>query len=215
MSTGDENVTETLVERLSENLKPVHCLAHPLRRVFPWMAAAVVYVGAVIFMLGVRADLPMMLREPHFLFELGLMMAVSLSAFLSSAWLCVPDMRGVKGMLAVPLTLFGVFMFWHMVRGVSEEDVFGPIHWGHCMLDSLLMGLFPAAGVSFLCRGGTTTCPRMMAVINLLAVAALAYVGVRLTCPLDTVAHAALSHLLPFILLGAVLGGVARRLYRW
>jgi hypothetical protein len=207
--------TEALIKELSGDLEPVKRLSHPLLRVLPWMALACAYVAGVVYTLGVRPDISARLVDPIFLFETSLLGFVALSAALVSSWLCVPDMRGKSWMAGVPLTALGVFALWTTIKGFSEGLNMPAIHWDHCFNDGALMGFVPMAAVVFFARGGTTTHPVMMSLMNTLSVGALGYVGLRLTCIVDTVGHACFYHFFPFVVLGLVTGVFARKLYRW
>ena len=209
------SVTETLIDDLAESLQPCKSPAHPLVRVLPWVFLALAYMTGVVNYLGIRPDLVHKFKDSTFLFEIGAMAAVSFSAAMASAWLCVPDMRGAKWLVAVPLTLLGTFVFWCGVRAHVDGFALPAMHWDHCFNDAMLMGLVPAAAVIFMSRGGATTRPLLMGMMNALSVGALGYVGLRFTCMLDTLGHAGLYHLLPFIVFGALLGGAARFVFRW
>ncbi len=207
--------TETLIDDLTEGLQPRKRLAHPFVRVLPWVFLALAYMTGVVNYLGIRPDLASKFKDGAFLFEIGAMSAVSFSAVLASAWLCVPDMRGVKWLVAVPLTLLGAFLFWCGVRAYTDGFIMPELHWDHCFNDAALMGFVPAAAVIFMSTKGATTRPFLMGVMNALSVGALGYVGLRFTCIMDTVGHAGVYHLLPFIAFGVLLGAGARFVFRW
>ncbi len=207
--------TETLIDNLTEELSPMRRLVHPSLRALPWVALAMAYVAGVVNYLGLRPDLFAQFENSTFLFETGLMFFITLTAVLASAFLCVPDMRGRKWLVSVPSTLFLAFLLWTITRSFTEGIHMPAIHWDHCFQDRALMGFVPAVAIMFLGTRGATTRPRMMALMNILAVGALGYIGLRFTCSLDTVGHAALYHLFPFIVFGSALGFAARRIYRW
>lgn len=206
---------DRLIENLTAELLPVRPLRHPLVRSLPFVVLALLYTSGVVWHLGLRPDLVHKFKDTVFLFETGLAGFIALSAALASVWTCVPDMRGQKWVLALPLVSVGVFLFWTGLRAWTEGASIPTPHWDHCFEDALLLGALPAAFVIVLSRKGATTCPRTTAGMNILSTAALGYVGLRFTCMLDTVGHTALYHLLPFLVLGGILGLTARRLYRW
>ena len=207
---------EACIDNLAEDLRPVRRFRHPFLRALPWIFVAFLYVTAVVQYLGVRPDLmSTRISDPAFLFEAGMMLAISLSAALAALWLCVPDMRGRAWLPVVPLTLLSGFVFWCVVRAQTEGFAMPEIHWDHCFQDAALMGFLPAVVLVFMTAKGATTRPLTMAFMTVLAVGALGYVGLRFTCMLDTVAHAGLYHIFPFAVFGGVLGFAARRLYRW
>jgi hypothetical protein len=210
-----EQSLDKLIGTLTDELKAVKPLAHPLKRAWPWIVVSIVYVALAGLLHGFRHDMSAKLADMDFMFEVLLMGFVSVSAVLASLWLCVPDMRGQKWLAAIPVTLFGVFVLWTCLRCAHEGLTSENIHWTHCFEAGILMGFIPVFALLRMMRAGTTTHPRLLALMNMLAVAGLGYVGLRLTCGMDTVAHATLFHISPFLLAGAVLGFLSRKIYRW
>ncbi|MCB1650954.1 MAG: DUF1109 domain-containing protein [Alphaproteobacteria bacterium] len=208
-------VLDEMIGQLTGELQPVNRLAHPLRRAVFFGALAVLYVASVVLFVGVRADIADKLHDLPFLFELSIAGLVALSSGLASAWLAVPDYREQRWLLFAPLAGLFVFVLWSVLRGYVEGAYFQGVHWDHCFEDGALMGILPAALIMFMARGGATTHPLLMAGMNVLSFGALAYIGLRFTCAMDTIGHGCITHLLPFILIGVLMGAAARRLYRW
>lgn len=207
--------TDDLISQLTENFSPVKTLAHPFIRILPWLIAMPLYIAAIVAWIGIRPDAALKLHDPVFLFEITLTIAMAITAALSSAWLAVPDMRGKNWLSVIPLTLLTVFVSWESMRAATEGVQMHPFFWGHCLADGVAFGFIPAAAIIFLGKGGMTTHPRMMALMNVLAVSGFGYAALRFTCGADTVWHAGIYHILPFIIFGIAAGALARRLYRW
>lgn len=211
------NKTTSLIEEL-EGAPPASTpLAHPVHRVLPWVGFVLLYMGSVAFFVtGFRDDLEIKLQDTLFLFETGLTLMLAISALLASAWLCVPDMRGQKWILSVPLTFLSVFAFWYTVLLIqgTEAYEFRP-GFGACTGDGILFGSLPVLALIFLTRKGATTRPYLMGFMNTLAVGALGLTMLRFTCGGDAALHIAFYHFLPFIVLGILLGMLARRIYHW
>lgn len=210
-----EKLSEQLIEDLTGDLSSVRPLAHPAVRALPWFLLSVSYAFAVIAFLGLRPDLPYKLHSVEFLFETGLAFFTGASAALCALWMCVPDMRGRDWLPALPFTALGILLFWCVLKALTEGLNLPAPHWDHCFANGFLLGAFPAAFILFITRKGATTKPLMMAFMAVLAVGAFGYVGLRLTCMLDTIGHAGIYHVLPFVALGALFGLAARRVYRW
>jgi hypothetical protein len=207
--------TDRLIENLSSELKPVKCLCHPALRFAPAIIIALVYLAIAVHVLGMRPDMPDKYHDLHFLFEVGLMLIISASAALSAIWLSIPDARGLRWVPIVPLSLFGVYVFWTGLRAYIDGGVEIEWHWSHCLQDAALMTAIPAAAMVFITRRGATTQPLTMALMIILAVTGMGYIGLRFTCMMDTIAHTTHYHLLPFTVLGVLLGLLAKRLFRW
>lgn len=210
-----EQKLENIVDELTAELAPVKVLPHPLARILPWLAAAAVYVFALAQVFGIRPDLSPMLHEGAFVFETGLGMALALSAALAAAWLAVPDMRG-RGWIVIPaLALLTVFVLWCTVRGHLDGFYLPHDGWHVCATHALMLGALPVAGLILLSRQGATVRPRLMALMNIVAVGALGWLTLRYTCPSEDAGHIFFYHLAPFAVVGGVLAALAQRLYRW
>lgn len=204
-----------LIESLSDTLTPMKPMAHPFLRVLPWIFCGAFYTLVCVLVIGVRPDIQDKIVSPYFVYEILMMTFVGLSASFASSYLCVPDMRGVKWLAALPLTALGAFFLWIFTRSLAEPVSMPHVHWVNCFNDGIVLGFIPAIAMVIFVRKGATTAPRMMALMNTLAVAALGFIGLRFTCPLDTIGHAVITHLIPFMVLGILTGVLARRLYRW
>lgn len=213
----DTNKTAALIEELESGLCAQKPLAHPLRRILPWAGLVFLYMAGMAFLVtGFRDDLGEKVQNPLFLFETGLTLMIALTAAIASFWLCVPDMRGRTWLLSVPVTLTAVFVFLYalMLMAGSDDYTFRA-GFAKCAGDGLLFGAVPALALVFLSRKGATTRPYWMAFMNMLSVGALGLTVLRFTCGGDAPLHIAVYHFLPFIVLGILLGTVARRVYDW
>ncbi len=210
----DKNM-DALIDELSAELEPVSRFAHPFARISPWIIIAVAYISGVIHFLGIRMDIGKKLGEASFLFEMGLTGLIAIFAAYVSGWLTIPDMREQRWMLAVPTSLFAVFMLFIGAHVVAEGITMPAISWHHCFSDALLMGVVPIAMLSVLVRRGATTRPLWLAFMSTLSVGAMGWAAMRITCPSDMIGHTMMFHFLPFILFAVLLGVLARRLYRW
>ncbi len=211
-----EKVLDHLINDLADDLEPVSRIAHPLARALPWLLVSTIYTAIVVYLVGLRPDwYEKLTQDAAFVFEIKTAAIIGVSALICSAFMAVPDMRGQKWMLAVPITVLGVFSSWMLARCITEGVYMPQMHWDHCFTEAILMTFVPAVCMVFISRIGTTTRPLMMSLCNMLAIAALGYIGLRFTCMVDTVGHACFYHLFPFVVLGTLLGFVARKLYSW
>jgi hypothetical protein len=124
-------------------------------------------------------------------------------------------MRGHKWLLSLPFAGVAVFTIWNIVHLTSADMVMPKLHMDHCMGEGAFMSSIPLAVLFFLVRKGTTTRPVLMAVMNVISVTAISYIGLRFTCAMDTVGHATISHVIPYVIIGIALGMAARKLYKW
>ena len=206
---------DDLINGLAEDLKPVKCLRHPLWRITPWIIGAIIYTACSIYFIGLRHDFATALKNPIFLFEVILMIYIGVTAAISSAYLSVPDMCQKKWLIASNITAIAAFMLWCALQWVTDGMYIPPIDMGHCMGEGAFIAIIPIALLIFMMKQGMTTHPYLMASMNIIAITALGYVTLRCTCAADSLAHATISHLIPYILIGAALGIAARKIYKW
>ena len=209
--SGDSFIHQ-LADNLSAETRP---LMHPVKRLILWAVITVFYLCGCIIFLGARFDLTNKFSDTSFLFEVGLMGAVALTAGLGSLFLCVPDMRGKGWLRALAPTLCAVFVFWEMMRSMTEGVHLQTLHWDHCFSDALLMGTVPMVLLMFFTMRGATIYPLTQGLFNAVAVGAVGYVGLRITCAMDTVGHTCIYHLIPFIFAGFIIGVLAKKIFRW
>jgi hypothetical protein len=207
--------TNQLISELAGSLAPVSPLKAPALQLVPWVISALIYSALVAFVLEPRFDLPAKLASPDYIFELIFIAALSLSAALSSLFLKIPDLKGRLFILAVPLTLFTSFMIYMGLNIVSAGIKPGDVHFHRCITDAIIIGAVPAALLFFSCIKGCTVRPLMMGFMNVLAIGALAWGVLRITCPADNVEHLFLFHFLPYFSIGCLLAFVSRYIYRW
>ncbi len=214
MEVGKKNI-EDLVTSLSNELKEIKVLQRPMLRALPWSLYGVLYIVIAIYFLGLRNDFTLKLTDPLYIYELINILAISITATFCSVWLCVPDMRGQKWLIAVPTTLFISFLFWVSLRSMMETFNTPEMEWHHCHLKSVIFGVIPAFAIWILATKGRTTHPNVMIFMNVLAVGGLGYLGLRLTCGSDDIAHLCFTHLLPYIVFGLIAALIGKRIYRW
>lgn len=214
MTKQDKDI-EALIEELTDNLSPVKSVLRPVALITPWLLVGLAYVAAVLHFLGIRMDWRDKLAETAFVFEMGLAGLIAVISAYVAGWLAVPDMRAKQWLLAVPATLFLCFMLWVMCALITEGSVSFQFDWRHCFSSALLMAFIPVASLTLLARRGATTRPGWMAFVSILAVGAIGWITLRLTCTADNIGHTMALHFLPYILLAVLLGALARRLYRW
>lgn len=209
-----EQNTDTLIERLTGELTSVQPL-QPFVRFLTGVTIVTLYLVLASIVLGIRPDLVNKFKDPFFLFETALATLMMLTSVVCAAWLCIPDMRGRKWLISLPFTLGGIFLLWTGLRSFTEGVNMPLLHWDHCFEDGMFLGAVPAAWLVFTSRRGATTHPYLMAVMNAMAVGAGGYVALRFTCVMDTVGHAFIFHLVPFIVFGLITGLAGRRIFNW
>ena len=212
---SDKSVDD-LIGNLSGDLKPVKPLAHPLVRMAPLIVVCILYVAAMIAMLGPREDfMPKMMYEIDYLFEILLSLSIFVSGSVALGWMSIPDMRGQTWMKAVPVTLAGVFVLWAGLRMFFEWDQPFVFALQRCKLDGLFMTVLPVTALVFMSRQGAVTQPGWTSFITVLSFSGLGWAGLRFTCGAGTFIQSFVIHFIPFVVMGVLLGLFARRVFRW
>lgn len=214
-TTNKETNIDDLIGGLCEDLSPIKRLWCPYRLFALWSVVTLLYFCIVIFVIGLRHDLMEQLSNSTFIFEAIIALSFAFSAALTASWLTIPDMRGKAWFKAVPMTLFGVFVIWNGIKGVIDGIDMPHFEWTHCVSYGLFMEAFPLAFIIFLAFFGKTTRPYWMMFMNIISVAGIAWLGLRLTCPMDDMGHAFLYHFLPVTVIGGLLIAFARRIFKW
>jgi len=210
-----KNQTDALIKQLSGEWTPVEPIAHPLRRFCPWLVFSIIYVVAIVYFIGLRPDMGSKMYDSIFIFEMILVFTTGLFSAVSAAYMCVPDMRGAKWLKHVSFTLIGVFFVWTLTMWGGQGFAMPDQLWAHCVPKGVMIAFLPVAALIYMAKGGSTTQPVLMGTLSIASVAALAYMGLRTTCMSDELGYIFFFHVLPFLVIGTVLGAVARKIFRW
>ncbi len=205
----------TLIDSLSADLTPVKKCTKPLFYFYSWLFVIAVFSIIVVYFYGLRSDITVAFKNPVFSYEIILASVIAVLSALSSSYLMIPDMSGKKWLLTSTFTCIGLFVLWGLLKGVSEGFALPTLKMDHCMQEGLYIGIVPLTVFIFLMRCGATTHPLMMGVMNVLSVAGVGYLALRLTCAMDTVGHVTIEHLFPYLIIGSVIGILGRKIFKW
>ena len=207
--------TDDLIANLSGELEETKPLKHPIVRLAPWVLLVFIYVVYIVYDTGLRSDLDQRLNDSVFLYEVISAGLIAVFAAMASLWLCVPDMRGQRWVVAIPNVLCANFILWVLIKAYVEGMHLPKFHVDHCMFEGFYMMAIPAAALMFISYRGSTTHPYLMAFTNMMSASFIAYLGLRFTCMMDEIGHSFVYHIVPFVLLGTFVGALARRIYKW
>lgn len=207
--------TDALIDSLCGDLDHVCCLKHPAKRFINFLIFLTLYLVISISIIGIRGDIMLRLLDFTFSFEILLILSMSIFAALSSIWLCIPDMRQQKWLLAVTLTLFSTFTAWTILRMSLDSFVMPDHHWHACYLVSIIFGAIPALVIFVASIKGKTTHPLLLSAMNTLSIGGAGYIGLRLVCTSDDIGHICIFHILPYILFAFIASIIGRKIYCW
>ena len=211
-----DNDIDKTINQLCSGLKPVKPCC-PTRNGLLWILLVVCYTSAVAITIGFRSNILESMGRADYIFEIMLAFAIAITASFMTFWLSIPDCDKYKKFMAVPLTLLSVQFVWMLERLFFEGVGDIRINWlSHCWMNTALHTTLPALAVILLVRkNGASVMPGWMATFGLISVSEFGWIGMRLICPRDNVGEAYLLNFLPYVVLGMVLGFVAKKLFRW
>ncbi len=174
--------TEDLVGVLARGAEPVRRLAHPAWRAAAWMSASVVYVTALLWVVGLRDDLAGKLAEPRFLIEIGAALLTSMMA--AAAAFC----SGCPGrplwerfapfpFLAVWLASLGEGCWRQWVKTGPDGFVVGVDL--TCFQSIVAVSILPAVVILLMIRQGAPIAPMSTTGLAILAATALGAAALR------------------------------------
>ena len=211
--SNDKN-TDDLINSLCQELEPTSPRC-PYRRVSIWLLLSIIYILGVVFYLGLKVNIEEQLTNAAFIFEMGMATAILICSALASSWLSFPDCIQRDWMKVVSVTLFGTFLLWIIANLIEEGGSLTTFYIPSCS-KSIIVESIPFIALIILTIKGHTTQPYWSMAMNVMAVSALGWIGLRLTCSMyDSMAYGFLNYLLPFAVLGVGIGFFARKLFKW
>ncbi len=210
--------TETLIETLARDARPVRRLPSPGWRVVRWLAAGLPVIAVFGTVMGARPDLAEKLAEPVFLLQLLAGLATAVCAAFAAFASCVPGSpRWTVWLPALPLAAWigslGRQCWQDWLTLGPDGVVFHPDL--ICLPIIAMVGAVPAIAMVAMIRRGAPFTPRLTAFLGALAAAALAYVGLRLVHPQDAAFMVFVWQFGSVALFASVVGAFGRRLLSW
>ncbi|NQZ14177.1 MAG: DUF1109 family protein [Alphaproteobacteria bacterium] len=215
--TQDNNPknVDDLIGSLCDDLSPVGKVWCPYKHFTLWLSVSAIYFAVIFFFIGLRLDLMDQMHDPVFVFELVIGLALSLTGALCASFLSIPDMRGMSWFKAVPSTILGTFIVWNVVKACIHGMDMPHFEWVACINNGLFLEAFPLLFIIILSLRGKTTQPYWMTFMNVIAVAGVSWIGLRITCMMDDMGHAFMYHFLPVSVIGGLLILFGRRIFKW
>lgn len=168
--------TETLVQRLAEDGKPVKRRGSPTGRAMLWLAIAVPFVAAVAVWHGFERDVAALLGDPRFLAEQCAALATAIAAAVAAFAVGTPGFARAFRLLPLP-----ALAVWLLTLGIacSAGIAADGAAWFQlgldlgCLPPMALAGLVPTAVMLAMIRGAVPLAPRLTLFYAALAPAAL------------------------------------------
>ena len=207
--------TDTVIERLARNARPVQRLPSPGRRVARWLAIGLPVIAVFGAVMGARPDLGLKLAEPVFLLQLLAAFATAVCAAHAAFASAVPG--APRWCLWLPLPPFALWIgslgrqCWQDWLRLGPDGIVFTVDLV-CLPIIAMVGTAPAIAMVIMTRRGASFTPRLTAFLGALAAATLAYVGLRLVHPLDAAFMVLVWQFGAVALFATVIGGLGRRL---
>ena len=206
--------TEDLIGQLCGELEPVSKCC-PYKNMLLWLSLSVLYIVGIIYYLGVSVNLETYLQSASFLFEMGIVISILVTSAIASSFLSFPDAVQKGWVKVVALTLFSCFLLWIFANVVEEGFDMSVFQIGSCYR-GMIIEVIPFIALILLTIKGKSTQPYWLMTMNVFAVSALGWIGLRLTCSMyDSMIYGFVHYLLPFTILGAAVGFFARKIFKW
>lgn len=213
-----EHDSNSLIEALVDDLAPVR----PLRRAEggALVLAAMVLTGLLVLVINGLAD---NVRggtvSPMFLLANGLLLLLGLAASASTIAMASPRVGnrhdGTGWALAMAAVFPAVTLVLMAVHRADLPHLLDLAGGWHCFAEAMLASLVTAGALLFWLRRGAPVSPRTAGLHLGVGATALGTAVYGLSCPVDTIYHLGIWHVLPVIV-----GGLAGRfavpgLLRW
>ncbi|MGB1076705.1 MAG: NrsF family protein [Bdellovibrionales bacterium] len=209
--------TEELISNLCEDHHKVKTMGCAYKRALYIMATIVIYNVLIIkFFDVVRHDISDVMHSATMLYELIIAFSIGASAVLAMSLLMIPDMKGHKWFLSVPTTISLTFLLWMSVNFFQQGYNMEHVHpGGPCFVDGILYAGLPTFIAVVIARRGATAHRIWLTVMAALSASSIGWISLRFVCALDSASHVFVDHVLPFALIGILLGVLSKRLFSW
>lgn len=182
-----------------------------------WVIFCSVYLYFIIGHYGLRLDIHMVLDKPLFVSEIIISMLLGISAALSASWLSTPDGKQQKwmywlpfipllGLAAILLARFG----FESTPTIPAAGYIKPLVVSH-----IIFVVLPLIFFFVILKRAATTRPAWTSGMACLAIAAFAYIGLRLVIPTDSAQQILLLLVAPQLALWLISRPLGARLLRW
>lgn len=213
---GKADCVDSLIRQLTHGDCPKQAMGCPVSRGLSTAIITFAYVLLVAFIKDFRTDIET-LGQGLYAIEIGIALLIGTTSLVAASFLMAPDCYGRRWFVAVPYLLFAALFAMCMSRCMAVEHL---MNWHvdivkQCWFNFWAFGVLPIAAVIFWARRGATVYPVQMGLLQALGTGALGWIGQRLTCPVDDPQHIYIVQWLPVIVVGVLLGLLARRLYKW
>ena len=210
--------TDALIRQLAAERGPVRPLPNPWLRMARWLALALPYVVAAMFVVSFRDQLSWTLTDRRFVVEQVAALATGIAAAAAAFASAVPGYA--KRWILLPVLPMIVWIASIGEGCLQSWNRFGPAavalgsDW-NCVSELIVIGAAPAIAMAMMLRRGAPLMPRVSMALGGLAAAGLANVGLRLVHRPDATILVLVWHVGAVCALALVAGGLGGRVLNW
>lgn len=209
---------EELVKILAADAKPVRRLSSPMVRLLIWLGISIAYAALVVWLMGVRPDIPSKLGDTRFVVELAATFMTSVLAAAAAFCAGCPG-RPIWERFA-PLPALGLW-FWSLGEGCwrtfaasGAEGLSFRLDFV-CLPSILLVSVVPGALMLKMIRQGAPIAPVTTTALAALAAGALGATALRLFHAQDASVMVLVWQFGSVALLAGLGALTGRQLLRW
>lgn len=211
---GTSLSTESLIERLVEDVRPIRRLFNPSQRAALWVAVALVSIALGLVRFGIRRDIADAVYNAGFLLRIGLLASTLWLGVVTAFRLAVPGYDSRAFARWWPLVALGALV------GVTAAEVAAtamvgelgsPLRSWLCIRKVTFAGAIPALLSVFLIQRASTIEPFWTGLLGLMAAGAAGALTAEIACPIRAPLHIMLWHILPVVAttgLGVLVGSL-------
>ena len=210
-------VNSNLISELAQDLQPVRSFrtSDGMLLAAAAMAASVVFVALFH---GLWNGALQGSASPFFYMANGLLVMFGIACAANVVRMASPSVgnrySGAYWQLAM-LAVFPAVALASALAGGNMSEVLADPFGVKCMLAGTAVGLFTAAGLAAWLKRGAPVDPQRAGLLTGLAAGALGSAAYGLSCPIDTLDHVAVWHMLPVVVGGSIGRAILPRLLRW
>jgi hypothetical protein len=204
--------TEALIRQLAAELQPVRPLERPVVRFVGWALFAVAWVVAGVGAVGMRRDFAAVLRDPRFLVQVALPLALGAAAAIAAFVASVPDRKNrFFDLVSVEILALWLLVFVSAIVATGGGNLGAG---AACVRNLVVFSLPPGALLYVMLKRAAPLGGGATGLQAALGVAALGYAGTRVVCHNDGALHVLVWHCAFVMLLGGVGMLIGRALFR-
>lgn len=210
---------DDLIVQLARDAESVQPLPAPSSRLARWAVGALLATAVSVIVIGPRADVVTMMRQPAFAGLAGVTLLTALLAAACALVLSIPGAERSPMQRAFPFVAaaawVGVLSVLLAAGGDSVPRLLAPPIHPLCIIEIAALAVIPGRVLFGMLRRAAPLQQTWTAALAVFASLAIGAAGTQLLCPIDDPAHQLVGHVVPAAVF-AVAGTLAfRRSLDW